>query len=203
MDLADIGGSSLDKRTNTLLVQCKSAPMGEDENDAPQLGDAPILGALGVTARPWPKDARGTAQGVVAQVPGSNGAVIAARDTRSAAVVAQLAPGETCLHSTGKDFDSRFFCKDQHAAIVVGDDTVISVDRKNKKISITGFGASFQISEHSGICMAQGGAMIQVKDGIISLMGKIVLGGRNPLAPMAAIVNGAPAPAPGVFLGGA
>lgn len=203
-DLVDIGSSKLDERTNAILVQCKSAPMGADENDAPGFTDAPIYGSGGVTCRPWPKDERGTAQAVIDEsLPGTNGAVVAWRDTRVAGVVAQLGLGESCLHSTGPGFDSRFFCKKQLAAMIVGDDCALVMDRENKKFTISCFGCHFEMSEANGIVLSQGGMSIQLKD-LISLTGLVVLGGRTPTFPMAMVNPAAlpaPTPTPGVFFG--
>ena len=203
-DLVDISGSKLDERTNTLLVSCKSAPMGEDENDAPGFNDIPLMGSGGVTCRPWPKDSRGSAQALVDErVPGANGAVTNWRDPRVADVVAELGEGESCLHSTGPGFESRFFCKDQLAAMIVGDDCAMVMDRENKKFSITCFGCTFQMSEADGIVLSQGGLMIQLKD-LIQLIGMTVIGGRSPTFPMACVNPAslpAPSPVPGVFMG--
>jgi len=82
-DLVDLGSSKLDERTNTLLVQAKSAPIGTNDDEAPSFGDTPVFGVGCITARPWPKDERGTAQGIVDEgLPGMNGAVTSWRDTR-------------------------------------------------------------------------------------------------------------------------
>jgi hypothetical protein len=180
MDLVDLGSSKLDERTNALLVQCKSAPVGNDENEAPDFGQVPIVGVGCVTGRPWPKDERGVAQGVVAEdLPGCNGAVVAWRDTRVASVVAELGPGEGCLHSTGPDFDSRVFVKDQLAAMIVGDDCAMVMDRKNKKFSITCFGLHFEMSEENGLVFTDGNGTVQIK-GAVMATGQVVLGGRTP-----------------------
>jgi hypothetical protein len=201
-DLVDLGSAKLDPATNALLVQAKGAPCGVDENDAPDTSDMPIMCALGVTALPWPSNDNGRAQAVKIDVSGTNGVVIAARDTRSAKVVAEMAPGESCLHSTGPDFDSRFFAKDQVAAIVVGDDMAFSMDRKEKQVTISAFGAHFELSEENGICLMCDGAMLQLKGGVISLVGQVVLGGRTPTLPILAGLSGpAGAAVPGVFAG--
>lgn len=210
MDLVDLGGSKLDERTNALLVQCKAAPVGDDENEAPGFENTPVFGSVGVTCRHWPKDERGHAQAVLfEELPGSNGVVGGMRDPRVADVVAELGEGESCLHSTGPKFDARVFCKDQLVSIIVGDDTTITVDRKNKKIVISGWGRSIQLSEADGISMACDGSLFQMKDGVTCITGKVVLGGRTPFAPVQsgpAPVSGTntPAtstPAAGVFIG--
>jgi len=200
-DLVDLGSAKLDEKTNALLVQAKTGPCSEDESDAPDF-NAPIMCALGVTALPWPSNDNGRAQGIKVDAPGTNGVIVGARDTRSAKVVAEMTPGESCLHSTGPDFDSRFFAKDQVAAIVVGDDMAFSMDRKEKQITISAFGCHFELSEANGIVMMAGGAMLQIHDGAISQVGKIVLGGRTPVQPMLMGPGGpATTPVPGVFAG--
>lgn len=202
-DIIDIGSAALDAKTNVLLVQAKTTAIGVDADDAPDIGDAPIACALGVTAFPAPANENGYAQGVKTELPGTTGGwITAARDTRVADVVAQLGAGETCLHSTGKAFDSRVFCKDQLLALIVGDDMAVVVDRKNKKITLSAFGGHFEISESDGVYMAHEGAMARVKDGMFQALGQVVLGGGTPVAPMAMMVGGIAVPAPGVFYGG-
>ncbi len=201
-DLVDLGAAKLDSKTNALLVQAKTGPCGADENDAPDLGDAIMACALGVTALPWPSNDNGKAQGVKVDVPGTLGAIVGARDTRSAKVVAEMSAGEACLHSTGPDFDSRFFAKDQLAAIVVGDDMAFSMDRKEKQITISAFGNHFEISEANGIMLMGDGAMIQIKGGVVTITGQVVLGGRTPIQPMLMGPGGpATVAVPGVFAG--
>lgn len=199
-DLIDLGEASLDPQTNALLVQAKSTPVDDDDSDAPDCASAPLMGALGVTAIPWPANDTGKAQGIKLDAPGTNGVIVGARDTRVAAVVAELAPGETCIHSTGTDFDSRAFFKDQLAAIVVSNDVAFVLDRKNKKATLSAFGGHLEVSEDGGCYLAHGGAMIRVKDGQIHLMGQIVLGGAAPSAPVLVGLSGPAGVAlPGVF----
>ena len=201
-DLLDIGAASLDSKTNALLVQAKSTQVGKDSDDAPDVGDAPMMCALGVTAMPYPADAMGSAQGIKTDVPGTNGIITAARDTRTADVTAALGVGETCVHSTGPGFDSRLFLKEKLAAIVVSDSMSIVVDEKNKKITISCFGAHIEASKDGGCYMSSGGAMIQVKDGVCTITGQVVLGGRNPIQPLLMGPSGvAGVPVPGVFAG--
>lgn len=201
-DIVDLGTSKLDPKTNALLVQVKSGPCGVDESDAPGVDDMPVLGALGVTAVPWPSNDNGRAQGLKVDAPGTNGVIAGMRDTRTAAVTAELGPGESCLHSTGPDFDSRFFAKDQLAAIVVGDDMALVMDRKEKQITITAFGVHFEISEKNGFMVMTDGAMLQVGGGSVIATGKVVLGGRNPIQTMLMGPGGpATVAVPGVFAG--
>lgn len=212
-DILDIGASRLDPDTNEIKIQAKSAPIGNDPDDAPGFDDIPMIGQLGVSARPWPRTEEGAAQCVVdTDLPGTNGWATCARDQRksAAAVVEQLGEGETAVHSTGPGFDSRTFHKDQLWAAMVGDDCAIVIDREDKKITISGFGFHWEISEQNGACMFDDtGAGIQIKGGVICLTGQIVLGGRTPIGPVAwsltPVVGAAPGttttPAAGVFIG--
>jgi uncharacterized protein (DUF2345 family) len=84
--------------------------------------------------------------------------------------------------------------------MMVGDDCVIAINRRDKKIAITGFGATIELSE-SGIVLAEGGAAIVIKGGTISLIGNVVLGGMKPSAPVLSGTPLSPLPSPGVFVG--
>lgn len=193
-DLVDLGASKLDPKTNALLVQAKGAGVSED--DAPDYGEAPLFCALGVSARPAPANENGSAQGLSVDVPGGDGAIAGARDTRTAAVYAELGPGETALHSTGENYDSRVFCKDQMVATIVGDDLAWVLDRKNRKVTLAAFGLVFEYSEEAGINLTTGKAGIQIKDDVVSVYGKVVLGGRTP-DPSQMIMLGPPTGSPG------
>ncbi len=214
VDLVDISSAVRDPDTNTLKADAKSAQVGDTEDDAPGFDGAPIFGTLGVVARPWPKDSRGSAQALVEEgIGGQNGIVTNIRDLRAAGVVEELGDGETAIHSTGPDFDSRVFLKKQSASVMVGNDCAMVMDRENKRFSISCFGLHLEMSEENGVVITTGGATSQWKDGLQSHMGQIVLGGRNPLFPVAqmmvpALVGVAPmspivgiAPGAGVFIG--
>jgi hypothetical protein len=206
-EIVDIGSSRLDPDTNALVVQGKSTPVGPDENDAPDFGGAsPVCTGLGIVARPYPKTDEGNAIGIVDDsLPGQNGWIVGMMDRReaSAKVVEQLGEGETALHSTGPGFDARVFCKDQMVALIVGDDTAIVIDRKNKQITLSGFGCHAELSEANGVCLvSESGALIQLKGDVACITApSIVLGGRTPLGPVAYMGPGGPLPAPGVFIG--
>jgi hypothetical protein len=131
---------------------------------------------------PWHADDRGNAQGLVEEgVPGHNGVITNMRDARAAGVVQELGPGETAIHSTGPDFDSLVLLKKQIAAIMVGDDCAIILDRENQKFAVSCFGMHFEMSPANGITLTTGqGATIQLFGPIASVMGQVVLGGRVP-----------------------
>jgi hypothetical protein len=210
-ELVDLGASGLDERTNAVWVQCKGAPVSDE--DAPDFGRAPFMCALGVSARPAPATQAGSAQGVLDSVAGVDGVCYGGHDPRASNVFGQIKDGETALHSTGEGYDARVLCKDQMLAQIVGDDHVIVIDRKNGQIVLNCPGGAIKISKSDGIVLADdtGNAGIQITGGMVSVFGQVVLGGRNPVAAVAMVPpqvgltttgTGIPVPAaPGVFIG--
>lgn len=199
-DIVDMGASELSS-DNVVVAQCQGSQVDDDE--APDYGEVPVMFGLGFAARPAPADEDGNAQGIVAtSVPGFEAVCVGAFDPRSTETYKELGPGETAVFATGKEYNSRLLCKDQQIAMVVGDDTIIAIDRRGSKIAISGFGATIELSRQGGIVLAQGGAAIIMRGGTISLVGNVVLGGLTPSAPVMAVSPaGAPVPAPGVFVG--
>jgi hypothetical protein len=211
LDLVDLAASGLDSETNAIWVQCKGAPVSDDE--APDYGQAPFMCSLGLSARPAPADDSGNAQGVVAAVAGIDGVCIGGFDPRSTEVFGELKPGETALHATGKGFDSRVLCKDKMIACVVSDDMAFVMDRKKNQISEACGGYARKVSEEDGWLFLDksGSAGIQIKDGVVTIFGTVVLGGRMagfavaqvpPTVGLPATGPLVPVPAaPGVFIG--
>lgn len=184
---------------------------GEDESDVEDYGDIPLSNALGVTALPAAADDDGSAEGIAVEVSSYGYACVGARDTRCSDVVGQLKAGETAVHNTGGDKTkrSRAFFKEDCASIIVGNDVVLMLDRKNKKITITGFGHIFEMSEANGVTLAPKGgkAGIQMTEaGSVYLWGANVnLGGRTtPGTPANAVIMGPSGitgvPAPNVYI---
>lgn len=207
LDIAPLGASEL--RNGVLVVQSKvPIDAGTPEDGPEDYGQIDVISSLGVTARPAPANENGAAEGVVADgIGGVEGVLLGARDRRSIAkVLGELGPGETCLHSTGEDFDSRIFCKDQSVAIVVGDDLAFVLDRKNKKVSLAAFGHMFELSEENGVSLydKSGTCGIHMENGEGHLMGNWTLGGKQGSA-VTTLVVGTPgvgqAPAIGITYG--
>jgi hypothetical protein len=198
ISVVDLGSSSLNS-SNVVEAQCQGAPVTDDA--APDFGKVPLMFGLGFAARPAPANDQGNAQGVVLDdVAGFEAVCVGSFDPRSAQVYQNLAEGDTAVFATGEGFDSQVLFKKQMAAMIVGDDCVIAIDRENKKIAVTGFGATIELSE-SGIVLAEGGAAIVIKGGTISLIGNVVLGGITPSAPVLSGTPLSPLPSPGVFVG--
>lgn len=178
----EASSSRLDEETNALLIRCKSAALSDDDDeDRPDFGDTIWATGLGLTARPAAANDEGAAQLLVDDgVPGVVGAVVGGHDPRAAEVAGELGEGETCLHSTGKGFDSRVFCKDGLVAIVVGDDLVLNLDRKHGVIQIMGFGLTFEMNRDTKeINLSTGSAGIQIGNGVVRVHGELVPGTGN------------------------
>jgi hypothetical protein len=184
--LVDLGASGLKEGSNLPWAQCKDAPI--DDEDGPGWDDAPVMCALGVSARPYPATAEGAAVGVVDdKVGGYEGVLVAAYDPRVSKVFGKIKEGDTVLHGTGPDHESQVLCKEQMVAIMVGDDHVVQIDRKNKRIIIAGPGGQVRVSSADGVVLADssGKSSLQLKGGFSALLGQVVLGGRRPVSNVA------------------
>jgi hypothetical protein len=209
MRLCEAGASTLDPDTGTPLIQCKGEPVSKsDEDDAPDYGQIPYMCALGLFAKPAPKDADGAAQLLVDDsVPGMDGAVVGGYDLRTVGdIIGEIGAGETAVGATGKGFASRVLCKDRMLALMVDDDTMIILDGKKKSIQLVAGGAIVEIGK-DGILLRGGGAELDLSKGLAAVVGTVVLGGRTPTLPLCSSpgpvvgVTGATAPTPGVFFG--
>lgn len=183
-----------------------------DDSDTEPFGDVPLMQALGLSSAPWPASPEGHCEGVVLGPIGGRDAVcVGARDTRTAAIIGNLAPGDTVVHSTGPQQAAQLQLKEAKRQAILstkttdGKTAVCGLDGLNNKFVTAIFGYMFEISEANGICLtdATGNAGIQIKDGTVSVFGTVVLGGRVPLAPVHSGVGAGPTsiPTPGVFVG--
>lgn len=184
VEVVDLGASGL-KPTGAVWASCKGASVDDDE--APDFGETPVCFALGFVARPAPADSRGFAQGFVIDAPGYDGVLIGAQDVRCAETYGKLGAGETAVFATGKDYDARALFKDRNISLIVGDNMILQIDGKKKQAILNTPGGTLKISEKDGAVLVDdtGKAMLQLKGGVASLAGKVVLGGRSPLAPVA------------------
>ena len=205
MDICSISGGivvnsagqyGLPRASCQRIVQ-DDAPNNDERGE--EFGDMPLACALGVMALPAPASSDGTsAEGVIeGDVGGFPGVVVGAWDARCTDVAGQLSPGDTCLHGTHPDATNRakYFCKDGAASIVVGNDLILQLDRKNKSVTISAFGALFQITDtQTLITDPQGKAFISLKDGAIQISGNVVLGNATGGAVLP-VLGGASGPA--------
>lgn len=195
-DVCTMGAATLNAETNVLTVEL-SNESGLDGDNEP-LGTAPMMSCLGVTALPAGPSGTGHADAVVMRPCGPYVAgIIGGSDTRSADVIGQLKPGETAVHNTGGSAAkrSRAFFKEDCASIIVGNDLVLMLDRKNSKITITGFGSIFEMSAAQGITMMTKGGKAAIhimENGTIDIMAPTInLGGASlPATPATAVLCG-------------
>lgn len=188
--------------------------------------DLPMFGALGVTALPYPpamdsdEDKSGEwAEGLVTDVDGYKGAVIAYRDRRNAAIVGNLKPGDTAAHTTGPGKKAQLQLKQSGLAALMckdskGKDMALIMDGNGDSVSLTAFGHHITLSRDGGIVLGEknGGTGITITKDYVHIRGTVILGGMAPNAAQSIMLGpptgspGGPAsvplmPAMGVFIG--
>jgi hypothetical protein len=198
MDLCSLGASTVVNDAGQYGLARASCQRIIEENVSDKekgedFGEMPIACALGITALPAPPSDDGTcAEGIIEpDVGGFPGVVVAAWDARTTDVAGQLSPGDTCLHGTHADATKRakVFCKENLAAVIVGNDLALTLDRGAKAVTLAAFGHVLQVSENS-ILLAEksGGNWIELKGGNNSIVGPTCIGGPGAVA----VVQAAP-----------
>jgi len=163
-EIAVAGASRIDSSTGLPLVQVSRPLTGDD--DLETWGELPVLSGLGTAALPAAKSSSGYAEVLFQRdIGGFPAAIVGMRDKRTAATIAQLAPGESCLFSTGEGFDSRVFCKDGSVSMIVDNDTVVTLGRSGG-FKVSAGGAFFEVSEDGIKIVAPDGSFIQLGGGI-------------------------------------
>jgi len=212
IEIVDLGPGSLDATTGEPRLRAKGAALSDDEADAPDFGDAPLMQALGITSRPAPANENGAAEGVVAfGLPGvgTNGVIIGGRDVRNTKIYGNLKPGDTCLHSTGASQAAQVLCKEEKQSVAAitkdskGKHMVFALEGKGDRAMLSAFGAAIQITRDGGIELRHGNGGIRIKDGVVNVFGRVVLGGMVPFAPVHSGFGAGPTsiPTAGVFVG--
>ena len=185
LDIVTLDAPTLDPTTNLPLIRA-TVPLSAEAGttDVEEFGDVDSAMCLGVTALPYPADTTGHAEGVIARNAGNtDGLLVGGRDSRCAAVVGKLKPGDSALHSTDPSASAQVQCKATRNVAAMTKDSdghtmLFTLDGKNDKIQIAAFGGIIQISKDQiVICEPSGKASIVMKDGCIALVGKVILGG--------------------------
>lgn len=186
IEIVDLGASGLSDTSGAIWAQALGGEIDEDSGAAPDYGKAVMMHALGLAARPAPKDANGSAQGLCTNASGVD-VCFAGHDPRSAKVYGEIDSGESAFFATGKGYDSRALAKKQLFAIIVGDDHVFVVDRTNGQIVLNCPGGAIKVSKADGVVAsdASGTATLQLKDGKTMLGGEVILAGRSPVGSVA------------------
>lgn len=190
LQLVELGAAKLDS-TSSVPVAHVQLDIGDGE--VSDYGEVPMMQCLGVTSLPSAATDTGAAEGLLDEnVGGLNGCVVGGRDARCASVASGLGPGGTALHSTGADNAKRsqVRCIENLLALLVGNDSILSMDRGSDLFQIGFGGAIFEINAGKIRIVAKGGkAGIMIDEsGSVSIFGiQIVLGGLS--APIPGVTN--------------
>lgn len=201
IDIAFLGASSVSSKTGVPLWE-PSVPITDDTTDVEAFGPTAVYQGLGLSSSPWPKDDTGHAECLIVRNCGGRPAVcLGGRDTRTASVIGNLAPGDTVLHSTGPNLSAQLQLKEaKRQAVLVSKDedgnTMAAIlDGLNGKVQITAFGGNIEMLKSGGLSLtAPDGTGILLKDGAIHFMGTPMLGAGNSPGFYFMLANG---PSPG------
>jgi hypothetical protein len=152
---ADITVLGASKVTGGVASVQAVVPLTNDVDDVEPFGDVDLFQGLGITALPYPADASGSAEGVIIRNCGGRDAVcVGARDTRSAAIVGNMKPGDTVVHSTGPNQAAQLQLKEEkRQAVLATKDSrnrtmAFVLDGKNDDVQIAALGAVFKIDKN-------------------------------------------------------
>ena len=190
--------------------------IGPEPDDLEPLGDGDVYQGLGVSSLPYPADSTGKAEAVALR--GVNGrpcTYVGARDTRSAAIVGNLKPGDTVIHSTGPSQAAQVQCKeDKRQALLASKDrdgkTIVALldGSGGGKFQVVLAGMILQMDAAEGsFSITNGKASIIMSGSAIILDGDLVLGGKIPDPANKIVISPAvspvPTPTPSPVLGSA
>lgn len=178
VDTVNVGASGL-LDSGVPWASCKGAPV--DENEAPDYGQTPVSWGWGFASRPYRQNGEGFAVGFTVDAPGYDGVLVGGYDPRAANAYGNLGEGETAVFATGKGFDSRAIFGDRVFSLMVGDDLIVQIDAKKKRIIANTPGGSLQLgSGGASLVDETGKASITCKGGVVTILGKVVLGKNTP-----------------------
>jgi hypothetical protein len=204
-ELAFVSASKLASESGAVVWE-PYIQVGSKDDDVRPFGPSDVFQGLGFASMPYGKDEKGYAECLVAQI-GGRCIAIGGRDTRTANVIGNLKPGDTCVHSTGPQQAAQLQLKEEKRQCVMrtkdkqGKDMIAMLDGVNEKIQVSGMGLMLEGSRENGWNIAEpGGAAIQLHGGKVIFTGTVMLS-RTPtglvvVAPIPATppINGAPAP---------
>jgi len=215
LDIAILGASHVNK-DGVPVVQA-SIGVKNETDDVEPFGEIDVYQAGGVTSLPFGAGPGGHAEGLIARDVGGRDAVLLGwRDTRTAAIVGKMKPGDTVIHSTGPNQAAQLQLKEEkrQAALVsedsAGKTMMIMLDGKGDRVQITARGSIIQIDGDGNIAIVSAGDLI-LSGKTVSIQGQIILGGATPNPAMRIMTAPAPSPggagalpmvpAPGIFVG--
>lgn len=185
LDIVDLGATRVE-RGNALWQGVTK--VSEEDDDTEPMGEGPVFQGLGLSSCPWPTDDSGKAEAVcVRSVAGRDTVYVGARDTRSSAIVGNLKPGDTVVHSTGPQQAAQLQLKEEkrQAALVsknaAGKTMVFLLDGDADKAQIVLAGMIFEMDAKKKTGVWSNGKASIILDGeTIALDGLVVAGGTKP-----------------------
>lgn len=184
-DVCQITTTELDPETKLPMIGASVPITGPEDVEA--FGEVANYQALGVTSLPYAPTDEGAAEGVILRDVGNlDGAIVGIRDSRCAAVVASMNPGDVVLHACDPEAKAQVRChaNRQVALVTEGTDgnTMLQLlDGKNDKITISAFGGLIEMTPDGINIVAPGSkASILMNGDQITLLGKVQLGGNVP-----------------------
>ncbi len=162
VEIVRLGASEQSSATKAMGWQSINPITGD--SDFEDFGVIDVMQALGVTSAVWPADESGWAEGLLLRGAGNrNGIIAGARDTRTAAALGTVRPGDTILHSTGPEQAAQVQCKESKRQVVCytkdseGTGMVVMLDGKNDKYQVLVRGAMIEIDPVGDVSIVNGG----------------------------------------------
>ena len=185
LDIVELGTSLI--KDGVALWQGITSITDEDGDDEP-MGESDVFQSLGVSSMPYPSDDDGFCEGIcVREIAGRDTCFIGARDTRSAAIVGNLKPGDTVLHSTGPQQAAQVQCKEDKRQVLMatkdnnGKTMMVMLDGTTGKFQVVLPGMIFEMDSSNGnYLMTNSECSVLIQGSTIALDGLVIAGGRTP-----------------------
>lgn len=182
-EIVKLGASQ--QHETTKAVQWQGVNQLTEEGDTEDFGAFDVMQCLGVASAPWPADANGFAEAVIAKNCGNRDAIgLGGRDARSAKAIGKLRPGDSVLCSTGPEAAAQVQAKESKRQVVLyskdteGTGLVVMLDGANNKFQVLARGAMIEIDVDGDMSLiGSGGASILIQGNDIFLNGMVHLPG--------------------------
>lgn len=185
MQMVTANTSELNSESNAVLVSCYDG--GDAEEDREPFGDCEMMGDLGSISIPYPPDADGRCEVVVAPgVGGSDGRIVGGWDTRTASIAGKLEPGDRCSHAPhpNKAVQVLFKGEQRTLAMVVegkdGKQRIQSISDDGYTLLVHGHAISITKSDIS-LSSANGQHGLTISNSGVHVRGTVILGGMLPV----------------------
>lgn len=199
-EIVKLGASQQHETTKAVQWQGVNQITGDDDSE--DFGSFDVMQCLGVASAPWPADANGFAEAVIAKNCGNRDAIgLGGRDPRSSKAIGKLRPGDTVVYSTGPEAAAQLQLKESKRQVVSytkdtdGTGMVVMLDGTNNKYQVLVRGAMIEIDDSGDMSLiGNGGASILLQGSHIYLNGNVHLSG---MSPGLVLMQGPPSGSPG------